>query len=110
MKKLAKFQEKFENSKLLYAYIYNNSKKNNKEVVNRKDYKNISIKVFKIIMTKIDKKILSISYKSIRNRIVYNKIKAQIIELLIIEEINKSVVKMNEINKNKIKNSEIKEN
>lgn len=47
---------------------------NNKEIVNRRNDKNILIELFIIIMAKINKKSLLISYKSLKNRIIYNKI------------------------------------
>ena len=69
-------------------------KENNKEIIDRKDNKNISIELFTIIMTKIDKKSLLIGYKFIKNRIIYNKIWDKTIKLFIIKKIHKIVVKI----------------
>lgn len=48
-------------------------KKDNKEAINRNNEENISIKLFIIIVIKVYKKSLLISYKFIKDKIVYNK-------------------------------------
>lgn len=83
-------------------------KKDNEKVINRKNEKNISIKLFIIIVIKVYKKSLLISYKFIKDKIVYNKTWDKIAKLFIIKKINKSIIKTIKINEDKIKNNEIK--
>lgn len=49
-------------------------KENNQEIVNRRDDKNILIKLFTFIIIKIDNKDLFTDYNFIRDGIIYDKV------------------------------------
>lgn len=60
-----------------------------------------------MIITKIDNKNLPISYKFVRNRIVYNKIENKIAKLFISNKSKKNKIKKSEINGDKINSNKI---
>lgn len=55
-------------------------------MINREDNKNVLIKLFILIVIKIKKKDLPISYNSLGKRIIYDKAWDEMAELLIINK------------------------
>lgn len=84
-------------------------KKINKEVVDKRNKENILIGLFILILIRLDNKNLSISYKSIKDKIVYDEISDEKAELVISRQLKERRVKKSGISIGKINNSEIKE-
>ena len=78
-------------------------KKDDKKTVDKRDNKDIPIKLSIIIVIRIDEKSYQICYKSMKNKLVYNEIWNEIAKLFIIEKINKNIIKISRVNKTKMK-------
>lgn len=85
-------------------------KKVNNEVIDRKNDKDVLIELFTLIITKIDNRSLSIGYRFVKDRIIYNKVWNKTEKLLISDKVKKSKIKENEIDRSKINSNMLEKN
>lgn len=84
--------------------------KDNEEVVNKKNDKDLCMELFILIMIRRNNKYLAIGYKFIGDRIVYNEIWYEMTKLPISDDLKKIKIKKNKIDGVKLNNSEVREN